>query len=504
MIDPLESRRASDPGPFPHRLGRYEVLLPIASGGMATVYLARAVGAGGFERDVAIKLTHLHLREDPEFVVSLMDEARLAGQIRHPNVVSVLDVGEDPLGVFIVMEYVEGDSLAFLQRSLRTRDERMPLAVALRVMDDLLLGLHAAHELVGEQGRPLGVVHRDVTPHNVLLGIDGTTKLTDFGIAKAATRLGNTGTGRVKGKIGYMAPEQAQGRNIDRRVDVWAAGVTAWELFTGTRLFDGSNDAAILLKIVREPAMRVRAINPEIPKSIESVIEKALAIDADVRHETAEAFAEALAEAARSAGVARAERREVTRFSRPILGKRLDERRERSREVRAVRLQVSEIELLDADARPSQPDPPRALSGTVDDAAVGALSSSEHTQTSTAGISTVASFSLAPRRRRVLAAAAIAGAGLTAVALGVGDFDDESPPSDRAVSTAVPPAAPPAAASAIPAPSPTVSAPTPPASAPSPLASSAAPKPVAPAGLSRSRGNVSTPRKPLGNPYKTP
>lgn len=223
-----------------------------------------------------------------------MDEARLAGRIHHPNVVSVLDAGEDPHGVFIVMEYVEGDSLATLQRTLDKRGQAMPLAVGLRVMDDLLLGLHAAHELVDEDGAPLYLIHRDVTPHNVLLGIDGVAKLADFGIAKAASRLGNTATGLVKGEIAYMAPEQAQGHGIDRRVDVWAAGVMAWETFTGTRLYEGQSDAATLLKIVRESPLGLRAIKPEVPAAIEAAVARALSLDMSARYPTAEAFAEAL------------------------------------------------------------------------------------------------------------------------------------------------------------------------------------------------------------------
>src|SRR5262245_34519927 len=226
------SDHGTDPSasaPFPERLGRYEVLLPIASGGMATVYLACSTGMAGFEREVALKLTHAHLRDSPEFVTALIDEARLAGRIRHPNVVSVLDVAEDPEGLFIIMDYIEGESLAGLQRILRKRDIRMPLDVALRILDDILEGLHAAHELTENDGSPMHLVHRDVTPHNVLVGLDGISRLTDFGVAKAVTRLTQTASGLVKGKVAYMAPEQAEGTELDRRCDVWAAGVVAWE-----------------------------------------------------------------------------------------------------------------------------------------------------------------------------------------------------------------------------------------------------------------------------------
>lgn len=523
MTHPPQPLRTSDPALFPERLGRYEVLLPVASGGMATVYLARSVGAGGFERDVALKLTHFHLREDPDFVASLMDEARLAGRIHHPNVVSVLDAGEDPHGVFIVMEYVEGDSLATLQRALDKRGQAMPLAVGLRVMDDLLLGLHAAHELVDEDGAPLYLIHRDVTPHNVLLGIDGVAKLADFGIAKAASRLGNTATGLVKGKIAYMAPEQAQGHGIDRRVDVWAAGVVAWETFTGTRLYEGQSDAATLLKIVRESPLGLRAIKPEVPAAIEAAVARALSLDMSARYPTAAAFAEALAAAARSAGVARAERQDVTQFLEPLLGDRLARRREKAREVRSLRQRMGELTALDQTLRPSQTDLGRAAApsqprletlatATVQEspatATVTELDGSVgegHTQTGTAGISTMARSIMPPRRGRLLAIAGVAGAGLVVVGLAAlfSGGGDEAP---------APAAAPPRPSSITatpPAPAPKAGEPAPSASPldPGPVTSAPKAKPKGPALIYKAAGRgpaPSTGQKPLENPYKKP
>jgi serine/threonine-protein kinase len=208
-----------DTDEVPERLGRYEVLVPIASGGMATVYLARSTGMAGFEREVALKLTHGHLLHNPEFVTALMDEARLADRSGTKRR-GVHDVGEEGERVYIVMDYVEGDSLAGLQRKLKKRDAIMPLPVALRILDDVLSGLHAAHDLKDGDGSSMGVVHRDVTPHNILIGVDGVSRLTDFGVAKAASRLTNTATGLVKGKIAYLAPEQARGQRIDRTCDV--------------------------------------------------------------------------------------------------------------------------------------------------------------------------------------------------------------------------------------------------------------------------------------------
>lgn len=326
-----------DTDEVPERLGRYEVLVPIASGGMATVYLARSTGMAGFEREVALKLTHGHLLHNPEFVTALMDEARLAGRIRHPNVVSVHDVGEDGDRVYIVMDYVEGDSLAGLQRKLMKRDALVPLPVALRILDDVLLGLHAAHDLKDTDGSSMNVVHRDVTPHNILLGVDGVSRLTDFGVAKAASRLTNTATGLVKGKIAYLAPEQARGQRIDRTCDVWAAGVVAWELFSGMRLHEGLNDAALMLKIVREAPMRLSHLRADIPRPLDEAVAGALTLDPRRRHPSAEAFADALVKAAASVGIARADARDVRDFILPMVQDELDKRKSKVTRLRQNR-----------------------------------------------------------------------------------------------------------------------------------------------------------------------
>jgi serine/threonine-protein kinase len=282
---------------MPSRVGRYELLARIASGGMATVYLARARGVAGFEREVALKLTHAHLRESPEFTSLLVEEAKLAGRIRHTNVVSILDVGEDPLGLFLVMDYVEGDTLSGLQRRhLATRGKPLPIAVGMRVLLDALEGLHAAHELRGADTTPLGVVHRDFSPQNVLVGCDGVAKLADFGIAKATARVGNTATGVVKGKAAYMAPEQARGHSIDRRSDVWAAGVVAWELFAGRRLYGKGDEVPVLLKVISEPPPRLREV-AEVTPQVDAAVASALEMDVEQRCPTASALAERLAEA---------------------------------------------------------------------------------------------------------------------------------------------------------------------------------------------------------------
>ena len=332
----------NEPAPFPERVGRYELLLPIASGGMATVYLARASGPGGFEREVALKLTHAHLRTEGEFAASLMDEGNLAGRIRHQNVVSVLDVGEDPHGVYLVMEYVEGETLSGLARLADEAETRLPPSVVVRVVDDVLAGLHVAHELCDSSGAPLGLVHRDVTPHNVLVGVDGVSKLADFGVAKAATRLAMTATGLIKGKVAYMAPEQALGRPLNRRCDIWAAGVMLWELFAGMRLHTTTSDAATLLRIVSEPPPRVTRVAPDVPVEIEEVISRALEMDPARRYATAEELSRAL-EAAAQRSCGRAELREVGTYVYGLVEDRLERRRRKIDEVLTLRGQLSKI-----------------------------------------------------------------------------------------------------------------------------------------------------------------
>jgi eukaryotic-like serine/threonine-protein kinase len=265
---------------YPERIGRYELLLPIGTGGMATVHLARTQVVGDLHREVALKLMHAHfLSEENEWSGHLLEEAKLAARIRHPNVVAVLEVGEGPHGVFLVMEYVEGDTLSGLLRVARGRGHTLPLAIAGRILVDSLAGLHAAHELTDEQGRRLDLVHRDFSPQNIMVGSDGISRLTDFGIAKATGRVGVTSSGIIKGKVGYMAPEQALGKRVDQRCDVWAAGVVAWELLAGRRLYKQEDQVSTLLRIVQEPPPRLRSVRDDVPPGLEQVVAAALTMD---------------------------------------------------------------------------------------------------------------------------------------------------------------------------------------------------------------------------------
>ncbi|WP_437333073.1 protein kinase domain-containing protein [Sorangium sp. So ce394] len=276
--------------------GRYESLRAIASGGMATVYLGRAIGAGGFERLVALKMMHPHIAAEPEFVAMFLDEARLAARVRHPNVVATFDLVEDPL--FLVMEYIEGPSLHLLLRTCARAKRRVPIGIVLRIFLDVLAGLHAAHELTGSEGEPLNLVHRDVSPQNVIVGIDGVSRITDFGVARAETRLMSTQGNALKGKLSYMAPEQIQAEQVDRRSDVYSAGVVLWEMLTEERLFKADNDGALIAQILKGPPAGPRAVVPSVPAALDTICMRALRADPDDRFPTAAAFAETLEEAA--------------------------------------------------------------------------------------------------------------------------------------------------------------------------------------------------------------
>ena len=210
------------------KLGRYELVWELGTGGMASVYLARVRGPAGFNKWLAIKRIHPHLAKDPRFVEMFLDEARIAAAVHHPNVAHVFDLGDDAGERFLAMEYLHGEHLGTVAvRAVRERGRLEP-ELAARIIASAADGLHHAHEARDAEGRHLGLVHRDVSPQNIFVTYDGSVKLTDFGIAKAAGRLTHTQTGGTKGKVSYMAPEQALGHAVDRRTDVWALGVVLW------------------------------------------------------------------------------------------------------------------------------------------------------------------------------------------------------------------------------------------------------------------------------------
>lgn len=343
--------------PFPEKVGKYELLLPIGSGGMATVFLARSPGAGGFARDVALKLVHAHLRADEESKLHLLEEAKLSARIRHPNVVSVQEVDEDPFGLFLVMDYVEGDNLAGLERAARKAGKPLTDRLIARLLNDALLGLQAAHDLCDERGKPLGIVHRDFTPQNILVSVEGITRLTDFGVAKAADRAVRTKTGLIKGKIAYMAPEQARGLKLDRRCDVWAAGVVAWELIARRRLYTSEDDVSTLLRIVTERPPRLSDVVPQVSERLDQAVMWALEPDQEQRCPTAEALRAAL-EAAWNEQGGIADTNELAAFVRDCIGHKLVERQASITEMRSLRLRIGE--LARATPEPGDSDPTNA------------------------------------------------------------------------------------------------------------------------------------------------
>ncbi len=273
-------------------IGRYVLLDKIGAGGMASVFLGRMTGAAGLCRTVAIKRLHPHLAEDRELLTMLLDEARITMRIRHPNVVPTIDVVQLDRELLIVMEYVVGVTLERVLRQAAQRSEAPPPPVAATLLAGVLHGLHAAHEVQDERGRPLDVVHRDVSPQNILVGADGVTRVLDFGIAKAVGRmLQSTQSGQAKGKLAYMAPEQLEGGAVDRRTDVFAAGIVLWETLTLARLFSAPTEALTMAKVLRGVVPPPSTLALGLDPRFDAVCAKALARSPQARFATAREMA---------------------------------------------------------------------------------------------------------------------------------------------------------------------------------------------------------------------
>jgi hypothetical protein len=298
---PTPPSPGSEPAPARHtdRLGSYELLLELASGGMATVHLARATDKRQGPPLVAIKRPHRHLTGDKTFVTMLVDEARLASAIDDPRVVKVRELGFEGGMPFIVMDYIEGASLAELRRELSALARTIDVRVAVRIVLDALGGLQAAHELRDDNDRPLHIIHRDVSPHNVLIGCDGRSYITDFGIAKAEDRIQTTRTHEVKGKLAYLAPERVDKRRMCTvQSDVFSMAVVLWECLAGRRLFRGDEAVDILQQVMSSPIGTLEDVGANVPRALDDVIARALSRDLDTRYGTALAFAQAIERAA--------------------------------------------------------------------------------------------------------------------------------------------------------------------------------------------------------------
>jgi serine/threonine-protein kinase len=264
-------------------IGRYALFDELAAGGMATVHLGRLLGPIGFGRTVAVKRLHAHFLRDEEFITMFMDEARIVARIRHPNVVPMTDVVQSDDGLFLVMEYVHGESLSHLMRTARKNGEQIPPRIVAAIMRDVLLGLHAAHDTRGLDGALLGVVHRDVSPQNIIVGADGAARVLDFGIAKAAGRAQVTREGQIKGKLAYMAPEQLRGL-VDRRADVFAASVVLWEMLVGRRLHEGAKDVDIVTRVVNGTFPPPSHFVPAFGAPLDRIVMRGLAADPNHRY----------------------------------------------------------------------------------------------------------------------------------------------------------------------------------------------------------------------------
>jgi serine/threonine-protein kinase len=336
-------------------VGRYQLFDEIASGGMATVYLGRLVAAPGFSRTVAIKRLHPSFSKDTDFVKMLFDEARLTARVRHPNVVTMLDVVAEGGELCLVMEYVHGLSLAQVLR-IHGRGKGIPARIAAAIVTGLLQGLHAAHEATDEHGAPLDIVHRDVSPQNLIVARDGIPKVLDFGIAKASGQLHTTREGTLKGKIPYMSPEQIHGSELDRRTDVYASAVTLWECLTGRPLFKAENEVALIQQVLKGPD--ATTLTGELPPALRDIVVRGLERERDERFATAKEMAQALEKHAAGAG-------ELGDWLESVAPSQLAAREEMVRRIekssvadKATALAVVESLADGADATETAPQPP--------------------------------------------------------------------------------------------------------------------------------------------------
>jgi len=338
------------------RAGTYDLLLELASGGMASVYLARAretTGASDIPL-VAIKRPHRHLAKDKMFLSMLLDEARLASAIDHPNVVKVRELGFEQAEPFIVLDYVEGASLSELRKELAGAERAVDTRVAVRIVLDALAGLHAAHELTDDTGRSLGIIHRDVSPHNVLIGCDGRVRLTDFGIAKAEDRMQETRTHEVKGKLAYLAPERIdKRRTCTKQSDIFSMAVVLWECLAGRRLFRGEEAIDTLHEVMEAPIPRLRQLGADIPAALDDAVARGLSRDLSVRYATAADFAEAIERGAGNSNVGTAA--DVERVVAAVFGAIL---RHRHQLIRSVVGDEAADNLLRATGLTPRPKPP--------------------------------------------------------------------------------------------------------------------------------------------------
>ncbi len=330
---PQDSTRSSVSWPL--RIGRYDIVGPLASGGMAEILLARIIGPSGFQRPVVIKRILPHLSRQKDFVDMFLDEARIVSVIRHPNVVQVTELGHENDELYLVMEYLEGESSAGLMRRLSSRQEKLEPALAAYIVAEACAGAHAAHEQTDSTGTNLGIVHRDLSPHNVFVTYGGAIKILDFGIATAADKIAKTEAGQFKGKLEYASPEQCRGAPLDRRSDVFSLGTMLWELTTGFRLFKRSGAMEMLRAVCEEPIPRPDAIDPEYPEELAAITMRALARKRRERYQTAQALRQDLLGAIRKMSSSMTMSEDLAVVMRNLFQQRIDEKAEMLRNVQA-------------------------------------------------------------------------------------------------------------------------------------------------------------------------
>lgn len=387
------------------RLGRYELLLPIAAGGMGQVWAARLVGSHGFSKLVAIKTILPMLVSDSEVEKMFYDEARVAALVHHPNVCQTLELAEDNKTLYMVMEWVDGASFRELVRTPTGGTDPVDPAIGARIMADVCAGLHAAHDLVDDDGKHLEVVHRDVSPQNVLLSVDGAVKVTDFGLVRALGRLHITRASRPKGKVGFMAPEQLSGGEIDRRADIFSAGCVLYESTTGRPPFPGDGEPQIIARMLMGEYELPSVHVPGYPAELEAIIVRALEQEPSKRFDSADAMHAAL---------------EKYLEKHPMSAKRLGAFvTERCKDIIAARREAIRGAAQKSDNNVEASDPGRTPVPTAPPAPAPADDPSEHSasRSTAAGVSTSAKPEPIPSPTRRLIAAGIAFGAIAAVGI---------------------------------------------------------------------------------------
>ncbi|MEZ4394585.1 MAG: serine/threonine-protein kinase [Polyangiales bacterium] len=266
----------------------------LEAGGMAEVFRGESTSVAGFKKQVAIKRVLSHLASNEKFIRMFLDEARLSARLTHTNIVQVFDIGHVENTYFIVMEFIDGLNLKHVIEHLRARHQSVPMHIAAHIASKVCEGLFYAHELTDSEGRPLNIVHRDISPPNVLISKRGEVKITDFGLAKAAVAVEKTEPGVVKGKFSYLSPETALGRDADAQADIFAVGIMLWEMLAGRKLFQGESDYATVKLVQQAMVPSIRSINPAVPEEMERILRVALAKDKRQRYPTAQAMGEEL------------------------------------------------------------------------------------------------------------------------------------------------------------------------------------------------------------------